>query len=594
MILNLDYPLDVATILKKKKAIKRELLTHENWLDKRIAILGGSTTSEIKDMLEIFLLAEGIRPTFYESAYGKYYEDMVSENETLKSFNPDIVYIHTTSVNIQNFPNFTDSPEEIDSKFNTELGRFKNLWEKIRQTWPCCIIQNNFELPTCRILGNRDVYDAHGKTNFIQRLNQDFASCAQSHRDFFINDINYLASTLGLEKWHDHTFWLSYKYALSYEAIPHLARNIASQIKAIYGKSKKCLIVDLDNTLWGGIIGDDGVNNLKLGRETPAGEAYTAFQCYLKELKARGVALAICSKNERQSVTQGLSHPDCLLREDDFSAIVANWDPKPQNIRQIAQTLNLGLDSLVFVDDNPVEREIVRQQLPMVAVPEIGSDVVHFIDIIDRIGYFEPAMFSQEDLERNRYYQENHKREEVQAQFTSHDDFLRSLEMKAQIDSFKPIYLDRITQLTNKTNQFNFTTRRYTLAEMETVAKDETKVTLFGKLTDKFGDNGIVSVMIGSIEENTLKIDLWLMSCRVFNRGLEDAMLDALVDRCKSRGIRTILGYYYKTPKNNIVSEKFGDFGFALIDKNDDESSSWKYEIPDNYERKNKFIEVTV
>lgn len=592
MRLNPDVPLDAATILKEKLSIKRDLLTRENWLDKRIAILGGSATAEIKDMLELFLLAQGVRPTFDESVLGQSYDEILSENPTLKSFNPDIVYIHTTGVNIRNFPKFTDSPEEIDSSLNAELSRFKSLWETIRQTWPCAIIQNNFEWPRYRVLGNREACDPRGKIHFIERLNLEFAAFAQSHSDFFINDINYLSAVLGLEKWYDHPFRLAHKYALSYEAIPPLARNIAAQIQAIFGRSKKCLIVDLDNTLWGGVIGDDGVNNLILGRETPAGEAYVAFQGYLKELKARGVALAICSKNERQNVTLGLSHPNCILHEDDFSAIVANWDPKPQNIRQIAQSLNLGLESLVFIDDNPAEREIVRRQLPMVSIPEIGSDAAHFIDIIDRLGYFEPATLSQEDLDRNRYYQENHQREETQAQFTSHDAFLRSLEMKAQIDAFAPIYLDRITQLTNKTNQFNFTTRRYTLAEMQAVSTSEKYITLFGKLTDKFGDNGIVSVLIGSIEENALKIDLWLMSCRVFNRSLEDAMFDALVERCKARGIRTILGYYYKTPKNNMVSEKFGDFGFALIARND-ESSVWKYEIPDRYEPKNKYIETT-
>ncbi len=588
----LEYPLDGFTILKKKKAIKRELLLRTDFIDKRIAMLGGSTTAEIKDILELFLLKEGIRPSFYESSFGLYYEEAIFPNHTLMEFQPEIIYIHTTNRNLLNHPEPADSPEIVDQKFDAELQRFRMMWEKLRETFHCPIIQNNFELPEFRVMGNLDAAEIQGQSHFINRLNLEFAGYARSHPDFFVNDIHYLAASLGLEKWFNRNNWLLYKYAISHEAIPPLSQNLARMITAIFGRSKKCLVVDLDNTLWGGVIGDDGVGNIKLGRETAIGEAYCDFQAYLKALKNRGVALAICSKNEMENVREGLNHPDSFLHEDDFAAIVANWQPKPENIRLISQKLNLGLESFVFIDDNPAERELVRKELPMVAVPEIGSDVTKFIEFIDRNGYFEPARMSMEDFNRSRYYQENQKRDEMEKNCTTHDDFLRTLEMKAEISCFKPIYLDRITQLTNKTNQFNFTTRRYTLSEMESIARDEKYITLYGRLTDKFGDNGIVSVMVGEVVGEEVRIDLWLMSCRVFNRGMELAMFDCFVEQAKQRNVKTIIGYYFPTAKNEMLSEKLREVGFCLLMKKPDGSSQWKFDVSMAYEPENKFIEI--
>ena len=259
----LEYPFDVTYLMKNKKKIKRQLLQNDNFIEKNIAILGGSTTSEIKNMLEIFLLNYGIKPTFYESEYNQYYEDAIFGNEELDKFNPDIIYIHTTNRNIMQHPTMYDDEKNIENMLNSEYEKFKKIWKSLSERFNCTIIQNNFEYPYYRLLGNKDAVDIHGRINFITRLNQKFHDYANSTKNFFINDINYISSCYGLDKWANQFYWHMYKYAMEVPAIPYLSFNLANIIKSIYGKNKKAFVLDLDNTLWGGIVGDDGVENLK-------------------------------------------------------------------------------------------------------------------------------------------------------------------------------------------------------------------------------------------------------------------------------------------------------------------------------------------
>lgn len=584
-----SYPLDVNKILRKKKSFKRQLLNRNNLIEKKVAILGGSTTSEIKDVLELFLLNDGIKPQFYESEYNKYYEDSLFGNDVLDNFKPDIVYIHTTNVNITNFPDPKDEVSDVDVLLENEIQKFKSIWDSLSK-FDCAIIQNNFDYTDYRSLGNLDCYDIHGKTYFINRLNAVFALNAREQKNLYINDINYLSSYIGLRSWFDRSLWHQAKYALSLDSIPELAFNISKIINAVLGGSKKCLVLDLDNTCWGGVIGDDGVNRISVGTETAVAESYSAFQGYAKELKSRGITLAVSSKNDFSNAREGFSHPESVLRFDDFTSFKANWDPKDENILKIAEEINIGIDSLVFVDDNPVERDIVRSQFSSVSVPDVGNNVVDFIAHIDRNGYFEPVALSQDDINRTKFYSDNNKRVQEQATFRSYDEFLISLLMTAEIKPFSAIYLDRITQLTNKTNQFNLTTKRYTSGEIGKITKDDSYIKIYGKLADKYGDNGLVAISIGRIEMDICHIELWLMSCRVLKRGLEFAMLDQLVAQCKKRNVAVIVGYYSKTNKNDMVSALYEEFGFSLVNQ-DSEGSEWKLYV-EKYKSKNKFIGV--
>ncbi|MGG3888385.1 HAD-IIIC family phosphatase [Metabacillus fastidiosus] len=582
-----EFPLDASYLLRKKRAIKKELLKKESFISKKIAILGGSTTAELKEILELFLLNEGIKPQFYESDYNKYFEDIMFSDE-LKAFNPDIIYIHTSYRNIINCPKIHDDKEQIQKKLEKEFDFYKILWEKAIADHNCVVIQNNFEFPRNRSLGNLDTVNYNGLTYFINKLNIMFSEYVQESTQVLINDINYLSSWIGLDRWHDMSFWYHFKYALSYNAIPHLAKSISNLIKTIYGKSRKCLVLDLDNTLWGGIIGDDGVGQVKIGKETAVAEGYTGFQEYIKELSSRGVTLAIASKNEYENAIEGLNHPEMIIKKEDFSSIKANWQPKFINIDQIAKEINIGIDSLVFIDDNPAERDIVKSQLPLVAVPNVGEDVAKFIDFIDRNGYFEPIKISKEDMQRNEYYGENKQREEAKAKYNNYDEYLQSLNMIADIKPFQSIYLERIAQLTNKTNQFNLTTKRYSFTEIEQISKSQNKVSLYGRLKDKYGDNGLISVVIGDIKGKELHIDLWLMSCRVLKRDMEKAMFDSIVEVCKEKKIDLIYGYYYKTAKNKMVKDHYKNLGFKAVEESDD-YNKWMVEVS-KLEKKNKFI----
>ncbi len=588
----LEYPFDANYLLRKKKKIKKELLEHaEGYISKKIAILGGATTSNIMLMMELFLLNQGIQPTFYESEYNMFFEDAMYDPKELVDFQPDVIYICTSIHNIKEFPGINDSRDLVQEKLQRVYHSYFLMWEHLNDVYHCPVIQNNFEQPAFRLLGNRDIYDYRGRSNFVFRLNEKFYEYAEEHKDLYICDINYLSSIFGLQKWSNGFDYNMYKYAQSVSATPHVAFQVSNIIKSIYGKNKKGLVLDLDNTLWGGVIGDDGVDNISLGPETAEGEAFVNFQQYLKELSEMGILLNVDSKNEMENAKAGLQHPDGRLKEEDFIIVKANWEPKDQNFKAIAEELNLLPESLVFVDDNPAERHIVNTTFPKVSTPEI-SDVNKYIEYIDQSGFFEVTDISEDDKNRNQMYRENAKRKSLEASVTNYSEYLKSLEMKAEIEEFQSIYYSRITQLTNKSNQFNLTTKRYTREEIETIAESDSYICLYGKLEDRFGDNGVVSVVIGEICENICHIRLWLMSCRVLKRDMEFAMMDALVQRCKEKGIDRIMGYYYPTAKNKMVQEFYKTQKFELVEMDADGNSSWVYKIPEEYRKKNHFIEV--
>lgn len=586
----LCYPFDGKFILRYRKKLKKQLLSDGSVrINKKIAILGGSTVNDIVSVLELFLLNSGIEPEFYISEYNKYYEDAVFGSEELERFKPDIIYIHTTSRNITMFPETpAETPEQIENKLYSQYNLFKEVWIKLMERFSCPIIQNNFELPLYRQTGNYDGWGYCGKSAFVSRLNVMFADYARNNNGFYINDINYLSSCIGLEKWYDNECWYLYKYAMNTDVIPDLAYNIACIIKSVYGKNKKLIDLDLDNTLWGGIIGDDGQDGIEIGQETAVGQSFAEFQSFIKEYKNYGILLAVCSKNDEQNAFLGLRHPECILKPEDFVSIKANWESKDRNIEQTAEELALLPESFVFVDDNPAECNIVELQLPSVSVINFTT-VDNAMYKLSRSGLFEVTAISSDDLKRSEMYAENAKRSAQKKSFKNYEDYLLSLEMNAVIEDFRPVYLQRITQLTNKSNQFNLTTKRYSDKDIEAVCDSSSHIRLYGRLSDKFGDNGIVSVIIGKIIENKLHVELWLMSCRVLKRDMEVAMLDELAEQCRKRNITEIIGYYFKTSKNNMVSDLFGKLGFSQLENNENGDSVWSLDIT-AYENKNKVI----
>ncbi|MEG1381027.1 MAG: HAD-IIIC family phosphatase [Ruthenibacterium sp.] len=557
----LEYPFDGALILQKKRSLKRILSAQSNLIPKKIALLSGSTIGDIQNMMELFLLQDGIAPTFYTGGYGLYYENLVFDDGALAAFAPDVIYIHTSVQNITEWPLQADSADDANAKLNNTFARFQHMWQAAAK-FGCPIIQNNFDAPSYRLLGNRDAVDVHGRVHFVNQLNAKFAEYAAETPNFYLHDLNYLAASVGLDNWFSPATWYAYKYAMDTPYLATLAHSVTRILKSLFGKNKKSVILDLDNTLWGGIIGDDGPEGIVLGKETPAGMAYSEFQTYLKELSALGIMLNVCSKNEEANALAGFERADSVLKRDDFLCFKANWEPKHLNVAAIAKEINIGTDSFVFMDDNPAERDIVRREIAGIAVPELTAPE-QYIRAIDKAGYFEVTTLSADDKKRNEMYKQNLQRAAEQQSFGDYDDYLRGLSMYAEIGAFDAPHAERITQLINKTNQFNFTTRRYTAAEVENLIADPDSITLYGRLVDKFGDNGIVTALIAHKRGTEADIDLWVMSCRTFKRKLEHAIFDRLVALCAAQGITKINGFYIPTAKNLLVSDFYATIGFT-------------------------------
>ena len=616
----LEYPYKSEYIIKKKKQLKRELLeSGRKFLDVKIAILAGSTVNELKDILELFLLNQGIKPDFYLSEYNKYYEDAVFENQELENFAPDIVYVFTTFRNVNHNFDLSCDESEINSKLDAEYAKYKSIWESIERKYNAIIIQNNFEYPNYRLLGNKDISDVHGLSNFLMSLNEKFYEFARASKNFYICDINYISSNYGLSKWHSEKLYALYKLPCDLFAFPDIAYNIASIVKSIYGKNKKALALDLDNTLWGNVISEDDLDGIEIGPETPVGEIYLNFQKYLKKIKSLGIILNVVSKNDLDIAISGIEKSDGELKKDDFVKIKANWEPKSENIKNLSSELSLGTDSFVFIDDNPMERDIVEKNVPRIAVPDIAS-VEKYIDVIDKSEFFEVTNITKEDLEKTKQYKANALREESKSNFKNYEEYLKSLDMQAEIRPFESKYYDRISQLSNKSNQFNLTTKRYTVEDIKSVAESDDYITLYGKLIDKFGDNGIVSLIVAHIVRDDIvgasadvdnivqdeivgvklcepapncEIDLLLMSCRVLKRNMEFAMMDDLVRQCIEKGVTKIKGVYLKTEKNAMVKDLYEAFGFTKISEHNNGDAYYELSDLKNYQNKCKVIKKT-
>ena len=583
-----EYPLDTDYLVRKRKSLKRLLESDgAERVNKNIAILGGSSTQHVTDMLEVFLLSKGVSATFYQSDFGCYVEDALFGGEKLSAFQPDIIIIHTSVMNLAHVDLTDGSRSKFELLLEDEVSKYKSIWQALERH-NCPIIQNNFDLPQTRPLGNLCCSDFRGLTYFINKLNDHISMAASEIPSLSVHDINYLSAYVGLEKWFDQTLWYTSKYAISMNAIPHFAANISNIICSLFGLTKKCLVLDLDNTCWGGVIGDDGVDGIRLGPEDALSEAFLAFQKYVKNLNTLGVSLAVCSKNEDEIAKSGFTHPSSILHYDDFACFKANWNPKNINLVDIASEINIGLDSMVFVDDNPAEREIALSVKDL-SVPDIGDDIINYIKHLDRNGFFERSWISEDDSKRRVYYAGNKKRSSHAQNFLDYDAYLRDLTMTASIKKFDSSCLERVSQLAGKTNQFNLTTKRLNFNEISSIASDDSYLTLYGKLADKFGANGIISAILGKITGLDCHIELWIMSCRVFKRGMEFAMFDRFVEQCAENGVDCIYGYYYKTAKNTIVQNIMSDLGF-ILHRRDGEDTVWLLQVK-NYQPKNNFIE---
>lgn len=468
---------------------------------------------------------------------------------------------------------------EASERIAAALGRIEEIAEAVAANSGATVIVPSVAEPADAQFGSFDRRFSGTSRAMVAALNDRLTDRARDC-GWPLIDVAELASAVGRANWFDERFFNLYKVPFALRFVPLYADYVCRLLSALRGRSRKCLVLDLDNTCWGGAIGDDGLEGIVLGVGSPEGESFLAVQAAAAELKARGIILAVCSKNDDATAREAFrSHPDMLLREEDIAVFNANWQDKASNVEAIARTLSIGLDSLVFLDDNPVERETVRAALPVVAVPELPADPASFARVLRSAGYFEAAFFSDEDRQRSASYAANAQRAEVFAKARDIGDYLHSLEMEVVAARFDEMGRDRVTQLINKSNQFNLTSKRYTWAEVAEFEKGDGAAIYF-RLRDRFGDFGIIGVIIATVaSEFTWHIDTWLMSCRVLGRRIEEAMLAELVGIARERGVERLTASFIPTAKNGMVAQHYDSLGFSLLSEQEDGSKAYELEL---------------
>ena len=539
----------------------------------RVFLSGSYTTTQLVPILRLAAWRAGILIDIEQGEYGQYRQDVLDSNSRLYQFDPDaaILAVHADEVG---FPPMSQHPED---ELAAELMRWRSLWQTVGTRNRARLIMHNFAIPHENAMGHLATRRPGSRASLLQRLNLEMGAAAGDQ--VAIVDCDRLASEYGKSRWFDPRYWHLSKQAVALDALPMLARHTVAVLAAQLGLSKKCLLLDLDNTLWGGVIGEDGLAGIRLGNGTPEGEAYSAFQRHILELKDKGVILAVCSKNNDADAREPFQkHPDMKIKLDDLAMFVANWEPKPDNIHKIAKTLNIGLDAMVFVDDNPAERDIVRQFLPEVEVLPLPNDPMQYTRALTECLWFETASCTAEDGARTNQYRARAAIAALENSCNSLEDFHRSLQMQAVIRPFDELHLPRIVQLIGKTNQFNLTTRRHSLQAVRQFMADPNCVHFHLKLRDRFADHGLVSMMIAIKNGQTLEIDTWLMSCRVIGRTVEAHMLSHLCERALELGCTDVRGVYIPTAKNGMVKDIFHQFGFAA-ESAADGNQSWNYDL---------------
>lgn len=450
----------------------------------------------------------------------------------------------------------------------------------IRDGLSAPIIYQTIVCPPEPQFGSLDASEDATLLKKVMEFNAALFELAAQQSDYVL-DVSGLANMVGTQNWQDPAQWNLYKLPFAQNMMPVYVDHVGRMLSAIRGLSKKCLVLDLDNTIWGGVIGDDGINGIKIGQGDGVGEAHLDIQRKILMLRDRGIILAVSSKNDDAVARQPFrEHPDMLLKEKHISVFQANWEDKSSNLEIIAKTLNIGLDALVFLDDNPVERAQVRAALPMVSVPELPADPSSFSRVLLNAGYFETVSFSSDDKKRAEQYSSNALRAELQTKARDMDQFLNSLDMKLEIGPFSDFNKGRVTQLINKTNQFNLTTRRYTENEVNEMMADPSVIKLQARLIDKFGDNGLITVAIGRVKGEICTIDTWLMSCRVLGRRVEEAFLSAIVSEAQKLDAKTLEGLYVPSEKNTMVAEHYKKLGFSLTGVNANQTT-WHLSVSD-------------
>ena len=543
--------------------LKRRLKQENSFPVIRVSLIGDTATQFLATAIRGEGALRGYNIDMFEADYNQVEQQVMDPTSDL--------YKHNAKYNI-----FFQSTHKLLEKYSLlPASEWSNLAEErlafvrtICETVPGKIIYYNYPEIGDAVFGS---YENKVSSSFIyqvRKINLGLMELAQEFPNLFVCDLSEIQAKYGRDFFFDSSVYVSTEMILSIDALPIIASRTLDIICAIEGKFKKCLILDLDNTVWGGVVGDDGWENIQVGHGLGIGKAFTEFQQWIKKLKNRGVIVCVCSKNDEDKAKEPFEkNPEMVLKLDDIAVFVANWDNKADNIRTIQSILNIGFDSMVFLDDNPFERNMVRENVPGVTVPELPEDPGDYVEYLYSLNLFETASYSSADKDRTKQYQVEAKRVSSAKAFTNEADFLKSLNMVSEVKGFDKFNTPRVAQLSQRSNQFNLRTVRYTDADIEALANDPNVIDLSFTLEDKFGDNGLIAVVIMKPQDKeTLFVDTWFMSCRVLKRGMENFTLNTMVEKAKSAGYKRIVGEYLPTVKNGMVKEHYPNLGFTKIE----------------------------
>jgi len=521
----------------------------------------------------------GIEPSLYFGPYNSYHQDALNDESELYAFKPDVVVL---AVRLEEaMPDFVygfNPDRDYQIEIKGVISSIEIVISALKKNSEAAVLVHNFELPRRKSLGVFDLQISNGQRATIWKLNAELSVIARKFRDVYVFDVEDLEATVGKNNWTDDRMWAIAKMPLSRTALEALSEEYVKYLIPVLRMTKKCLVLDLDNTLWGGIVGEDGYNGIKMDDNYP-GIAYREFQRVILDLYKKGTILAINSKNNYDDAIEVIkNHPDMLLRENHFASTRINWNDKASNIRQIAAEINIGLDSMVFLDDNPAEREMIRQHVPEVLVPELPANPLKYASFLAELPVFENLNITTEDRERGEMYAAQVKRSVFENTTSSMDEFLSGLQMKLVIGKVDDFSTPRVAQLTQKTNQFNLTTKRYTEEEISKFAKSDDYITLYAQLIDRFGDNGITGTVIIKKNGDEWQIDTFLLSCRVMFRTVEDAIMAYMLEIARCSKVRSITGEYIPTKKNLPVKDLYRRLNFSLVAEKG-ESSLWHMDV---------------
>ena len=548
--------------LKELKKLAKNEMTGPKF---KMALLGDTATQLLAVALQGESVARGLAMELYEAEYNQVERQLLDSTSELYQFDADIIVIFQSTHKLAEHHSLL-TQEQQATMADDRLSFVSTICENPVFSGKRIIYFNYPEIEDT-VFGSYANKVTSSLTYQVRKINYELMGMSQKYPNLFVCDIAGLQNKLGRDVMFAPNVYVSTEMVLSVDAIPYVASRLMDIVAAVRGHFKKCLILDLDNTLWGGVIGDDGLEGIQLGHGLGIGKAFTEFQMWVKKLRQRGIIICVASKNNEDTAKEPfVKHPDMVLRLDDIAVFQANWETKVDNIRTIQGILNIGFDSMVFLDDNPFERNMVRENIPGITVPELPEDPGEYLEYLYGLNLFETASYSGADKDRTKQYQVEAQRVSLQKTFTDEADFLKSLNMVSKVSGFTKFNTPRVAQLSQRSNQFNLRTVRYTEANIEALAADTKVIDLSFTLEDKFGDNGLIAVVIMK-EQNaeTLFVDTWFMSCRVLKRGMENFTLNIMVEAAKEKGYKRIIGEYLPTSKNKMVEDHYAHLGFTHV-----------------------------